>query len=181
MVNKETKELIEKEIDENLEESELEEEIERLEEIETNIDKNKFRDFMININPNSASLEQVAIAKKNSADLETGLTEAPIIKDDEDGIKYNAINYDEKKDKSYAEKQTHDSEDFVVSSSGSLARQNLRETIQSNQNQDFQINPELQGMKKMQDEYTVKSPTGEFKESKTQDPFQKLKKDYEFR
>ncbi|MEN7982068.1 MAG: hypothetical protein ABFQ65_01330 [Nanoarchaeota archaeon] len=160
------------------EESGLEEEIE---EAETNIDTNKFQDFMININSKSPSLERVAIVPESLTSLETELAEAPVVKEDKDGIKYSAINYDEKKEKSYQENAKVNEENLIVNSSLTFARQNLRETIQTDTKQDFQFNPELQRMKKVQDDYSVKSPIEDFKETKTQDPFQKIKKEYEFR
>ncbi len=171
---KETDEIIESEDESGLEEN--------LEEAETNIDENKFQDVMVNINSKSPSLEQVAIAPKNLTSLEVGLAEAPLVKEDKEGVEYSAINYNEKKEKSYAENVTAPQEDLIVSSSGSIAKQNLRETIQTDKKQAFQINPELQKMQtSQQDDYAVKVPTDDFKETKTQDPFQKSTKEYEFR
>ncbi len=177
--SQEVSEDVEKSFEELIEskESGLEEEIE---EAETNIDENKFQDFMINISSKSPSLEKVAIAQEPLMSLETGLAEAPIVKEDKDEIKYNAINYEEKKEKSYEENTKTPEENLIVNPSLSLAPQNLRETIPTDTRQNFQFNPELQGMKsKMQDDYAVKTPTDDFKEAKSQDPFQKQK--YEFR
>lgn len=157
-------------------ESGLEEDLEKT---ESNIDQNKFQDVMININSKSPSLEQVAVASEPLTSLEMGVSEAPRVKEDEDEIKYNAINYDEKKDKSYSEKQEHRSEDFVVSSSGVLAKDNLREKIQVDTTPDFQVNPEAKNTKS---DYTdFKMSSEDLTKRKTQDPFQKSTKEYEFR
>lgn len=152
------------------EESGLEEDIEKA---ETRIDQDKFQDIMINIGPKSPSLEQVAVASEPLTSLEMGLAEAPVVKEDDDEIKYNAISYDEKKEKSYAEKQEHNVEGFAVTSSGEIARQNLRETIKIDRRQSFQINPELQGMKKTQEDYMdFKMSDEDLTKRKTQSPFQ---------
>lgn len=158
------------------EKSDLEKDLEGI-----NIDENKFRDVLININPQSPSLERAAISQEPLTNLETGLGQAPVVKEDKDEIKYDSINYEEKKGKSYAEKQEQKSENLIINTSISMAKDNPRELMQAQTKQEFQINPELQGMRKVQDDYAVKSPTGEFKETKTHDPFQKPTREYEFR
>jgi hypothetical protein len=164
---------------ENLDEkeSELEEE---LEEIEADIDDEKFKDFFISTNSKSPSLEQVAIAPRTQVDLETELANIPIEKKEDEQINYNAINYSGKKEKTYQENINFHEENLIVDNSISIARENQRDFVFENR-QNFRFNPELTGMKKSQDDYIVKSPSQDFKEFKTQDPFQKIKKEYEFR
>jgi hypothetical protein len=174
MTEKEEKE---NEVIESKEDSGLEEEIELA---ETNIDQDKFQDVMVNINSKSPSLEQVAIAPEPLTSLEMGVSEAPVTSKEKDDL-YTEI-YKREEDKSYKELQEHKSEDFAVTSSGAIARQNLGEIIQTDSKQEFQINPELQGMKKMQDDYADFKMSGEdLTKIKTQDPFQKSTKEYEFR
>ena len=166
------------ELEENLEENVKKTKISTKGKI--NIDENKFQDVMVNITK-SPSLEQVAVASEPLISLETGLTEAPMVKEDKDNIKYSAINYDNTKEKPYSESAKVSDENLMIGSNLPMARQNLRETIQADTRQNFQINPEFQGMKSTQDDYSVKAPTSEFKEAKSHDPFQKSTKEYEFR
>lgn len=174
-----TKEKIKEKIEEDKEESELEEVLEDSEE-ELKIDTSKFIDKLININPNSASLEQVAISKGTDFSLETGLAEAPMTKEDDEEIKYNAINYDKSKEKSYAEKQEVRSENLIVNTPLSRARDNPVDFSQQKTELDVQYNPEIGDTSKSHDDFVVKAQRN-FEEFKTQDPFQKnknLQEDY---
>jgi len=128
----------------------------------TEIDENKFRDVFININKNSPSLENVAIAPKTKITLEKNLEDIPIEKKEDENVNYNSINYNNQKDKSYQENTKFHDENLIKG------------------NSEFAFQPELGGTKKSQEDYIVKSPSNNLKEFKTHDPFQKEKKKGEF-
>jgi len=147
---------------------------------ETKIDKEKFRDIFVEINSKSPSLEQVAISPKVRVTLETNLANVSVEKKENSELKYNAINYEDKKEKTYSENIKFKEENLTFNNSISRARDNPRDFAVENK-QKFSFNPELEGMKSSKDDYVVKSPSNNISEFKTHDPFQRIKKEYEFR
>lgn len=115
MAKKETEKIEKKEDSEKSSEDEsgLEEDLENA---EINIDENKFQDILINTNSNSPSLEKVTSAPEPLTSLEMGLSNAPMIKEDEKKLDYSAVSYDEnKKDKSYSEMQGQNKDIYSAS------------------------------------------------------------------
>lgn len=145
------------------------------------IDEEKFRDVFVNINSKSPSLEQVAVAPKTNVSLETNLANAPIEKKG-DEIKYNTINYNSEDKKTYEENIKHNDENLTINTNLQRARDNPNDFIPNENKMHFNVNPELVGLKDSYEEnMKVKSPANNFEEFKTHDPFQKVKKEYEFR
>jgi hypothetical protein len=152
---------------------------------QTKIDKEKFKDVFINFS-DSASLQQIAIAPKAQITLETNLAQASVHKIDKDEeIKYNTINYQDKKEKTYEENIKHQDKNFTVNASLQRARDNPWDMPLQKNDMGFKINPEISDMKKSYEENMfVKSPSEKFEEFKTHDPFQRQKDKnafYEFR
>ncbi len=163
------------------EESELEENLKE----KPKINEDKFKDIFININKNSPSLEQVAVAPKTQVTLETNLANVSPEKSKEDEIKYNAINYASEDKKTYEENVRQQDENLTMKTDLLKARDNPWDMPQQRNEMKFTTNPELEGAKKTYEEnMAVKNPSMHFEETKTHDPFQReTKKDkfYEFR
>lgn len=159
------------------EESELEENLKE----KPKIDEDKFRDIFININPNSPSLEQVAVAPKTQITLETNLADVSPEKSKDDEIKYNAINYANEDKKTYEENIKQQDENLTMRANLLRARDNPWDMPQQRNEMKFIANPELEGTKKSYEEnMAVKNPAMHFEETKTRDPFQRQAKKDEF-
>lgn len=148
----------------------------------SNLDLNRFQDFVEAVD-SSLVLDQIAVASENISKLETDLADVSRENVDNDQIKYSDFKYSGEQKESYEENQVRQNEPVLVGSPKSIARGDLRKDFSAGPRQDFEFNPELKSEGKNQsDDYIVGAPKNNFKEFKTQDPFQKdLKKDYEFR
>ncbi|MCW8966517.1 MAG: hypothetical protein OQK82_07515 [Candidatus Pacearchaeota archaeon] len=152
---------------------------------DVDIDKEKFRDVFIDINDDSPSLKQVAITPKVRTTLETSLAGVSVEKKDEDKVRYNVVNYEGDNKKTYDENMKQNDENLIMKSTLSRVRGDEWEIPEQKNNINFNVNSELEGMKKSYEEgIRGNMPVNDFEEFKTHDPFQRQKKKdvfYEFR